>query len=56
MNADEYQRVAIRQGEIAAEIFRLREQADLHLRAGNTDAVNKLLCLISILESERTKT
>lgn len=55
MNAEEAERVALREGKVAAEIFRLREQADLHLQANNTDAVNKLLCLISALEAERVK-
>lgn len=55
MNSEEFERLAERQGRITARIFQLREQADLHLQAGDTDTVNKLLCLISVLESERTK-
>jgi type III secretion system FlhB-like substrate exporter len=53
MSPEEYKRLAEGQGEIAARIFQLRQQIDLHLQANNTDAVTKLLCLISTLESQR---
>jgi type III secretion system FlhB-like substrate exporter len=55
MSPEEYKRLAEGQGEIAARIFQLREQVDLHLQAGNADVVTKLLCLISTLEGERAK-
>jgi hypothetical protein len=55
MNSAEFEQVSQRQGKVAAEIFRLREQADLYLRAGDVESVKRILCTISVLESERTK-
>ena len=55
MNSEEFERLAERQGRTEAEIFRLREQIDLCLLANDTEAANKLLTLISILEGARAK-
>jgi hypothetical protein len=55
MNSAEFEQVSQRQGKVAAEIFKLRERVDLYLMANDTEAANKILILISILEGERAK-
>jgi hypothetical protein len=55
VNADEFEQIAERQGRITAEIFRLREQINLLLQASDIATANRLLILISILESQKAK-
>jgi hypothetical protein len=52
---EEYERVSEKYGRIDAEIFKLREQVAFQLQANNVDAANRLLALISWLESTRPK-
>ena len=55
MNSSEYERVSEKYGRIDAEIFRLRQSLDLYLLANDTDSANRLLAVISWLESTRAK-